>query len=172
MKIRNLVLYGLNTAIVFVSCYFLNVQLPISVNGGLIHLGNIALFTIAMLFGRKQGAVAGAFGMALFDLASPWAIWAPGTFVIRGIMGYLIGYFYERREKNKVLFTVFAIVIPSIEMIAGYYLYEVLIYGNWVQAATSIPGDIIQLVIGYAAAIPLYMTLSKISVFKRGYHEK
>lgn len=41
-------------------------------SGGLIHLGNVPLFVAAMLFGRKTGAIAGAFGMGLFDLMSGW----------------------------------------------------------------------------------------------------
>jgi undecaprenyl-diphosphatase UppP len=49
------------------------------------------LFTAAIVFGPRKGAVSGAFGMALFDALSEYAAWAPFTFVVRGIMGYIIG---------------------------------------------------------------------------------
>lgn len=71
---------------------FINVRLPFMGSGGLIHLGNVPLFIAAMMYGRKTGAVAGAFGMGLFDLISGWTAWAPFTFVIVGTMGYVIGF--------------------------------------------------------------------------------
>ena len=49
------------------------------------------LFIVAIVFGKEKGAIAGAVGMAIFDLSSGWALWAPFTFVVRGIMGYMIG---------------------------------------------------------------------------------
>ena len=82
---------GLSIALVFLATGFVNIRLPIAANGGLIHLGNVPLFLTAIIFGRKTGAAAGAFGMALFDLFSGWALWAPFTFVIVGIMGYTVG---------------------------------------------------------------------------------
>ncbi len=168
-RTRNLILDAISIAIVFVSCYFINIQLPISVNGGLIHLGNIALFTIAMLWGARRGAIAGSFGMALFDLAAGFPIWAPGTFIIRAISGYALGYIYEERAESnrKFFFTIVGIIVPSILMISGYYLYESIIFGNWIQPFTSIPGDIIQSIIGYAVAIPLYESLKNVSAFQR-----
>ncbi len=29
--------------------------------------------------------------MSLFDLISGWTLWAPFTFIVRGVMGYLLG---------------------------------------------------------------------------------
>jgi len=41
---------------------FLNLRLPIAANGGLVHLGNVPLFVIAILYGRRFGALAGEIG--------------------------------------------------------------------------------------------------------------
>lgn len=166
---KDLAISAMSISIVFVSCFFVNIKLPISVNGGLIHLGNIALFTVAMLLGARHGMIAGSFGMALFDIAAGLAPWAPGTFIIRGISGYALGYIYEKRlnSKHKLYYTVLAVIIPSLFMIFGYYLYESIIYGNWIVPLTSIYGDIVQSIIGYAVAIPLYETLSRISIFNK-----
>ena len=65
-------------------------------NGGLIHLGNVPLFIAAFVYGKKTGAIAGAFGMGLFDLLSGWALWAPFTFIIVGAMGFLAGLISKR----------------------------------------------------------------------------
>ncbi|MBN2898558.1 MAG: ECF transporter S component [Clostridia bacterium] len=158
-KTRELVLCGLLTALVFVSTRFINIRLPISVNGGLIHMGNTMLFMIAIIFGKKRGAIAGAFGMGLFDILSGWLLWAPFTFVIRGAMGYIVGYAAEKHAN--LLYTVLAIIVSGFVMIGGYYVTEGLLYGNWIAPATSIPGNVIQLVIGGALGVPFAEALKK-----------
>ena len=74
-------------ALVFLSTFFLNIKLPISVNGGLVHLGTGMLFIASILFGPKKGALAGAIGMGLFDIVGGWLLWAPITIVARGLQG-------------------------------------------------------------------------------------
>ena len=83
-SVHTLVINGLAIALVFASTMFINIRLPFAPNGGLIHLGNVPLFIFAILFGRKTGFAAGAFGMGLFDLISGWTAWAPFTFLICG----------------------------------------------------------------------------------------
>src|ERR687884_260801 len=89
-KTRAIVINALFIALTFVATMFINVRLPIMGNGGLIHLGNVPLFIAALVYGKKTGALAGAFGMGLFDLISGWTVWAPFTFIIVGAMGYLV----------------------------------------------------------------------------------
>lgn len=67
---------------------------------GLVHLGSAMLFIISILFGPKKGAMAGAFGMALFDILSGWTLWAPFTFITRGLQGYIVGKIATMNGKN------------------------------------------------------------------------
>ena len=69
-------------ALTYVFTAFINIRLPITANGGLIHLGNVPLFICAIIFGKKSGAIAGGVGMGLFDLLSGWTAWAPFTLII------------------------------------------------------------------------------------------
>lgn len=165
-KTKDLTISSLLIALVFIATKFINFRLPISVNGGLVHLGNTMLFTIAIVFGKKKGAIAGAFGMGIFDLVSGWLIWAPFTFIIRGVMGYIIGSIaYSNYNKGeKLLWNIFAIIVSGIWMILGYYLAEVLIYGNYFSPLTSIPGNIIQIVLGIIIGIPLSEALIKLKI--------
>lgn len=147
-------------ALTYVATAFINVRLPIQANGGLIHLGNTALFVAAVLFGKKTGAIAGGVGMALFDLTSGWTAWAPFTFVIVGLMGFVVGLITEKHKKTGwiVLGMAAALVIK----IAGYYAAEGILYGNWLAPVTSIPGNIIQVVAGGVIALPLILALKQI----------
>ena len=89
--VKNICYNGVLIALVLLATMFINIRLPISINGGLVHFGNVPLVVAAISFGKKKGAVAGAFGMGLFDVLCGWILWAPFTFIIRGIMGYVIG---------------------------------------------------------------------------------
>lgn len=146
---KDIVIAGLSIALVFAAT-FINIHLPIG-QGGLIHLGNVPLFLVAIIFGKKIGALAGAFGMGLFDLMGGWSPWAPATFIIVGCMGYVVGAIAE--NKDNITGYVIAIVVACAIKVAGYYVAEALIYGNWVQPVMSIPGNLVQ--IGVAALIVL-----------------
>jgi uncharacterized membrane protein len=154
-KTKILVFNALFIALVFVATMFINIRLPLMGNGGLIHLGNVPLFIAAFVFGKKTGAIAGAFGMALFDIVSGWTAWAPFTFVVVGLMGYLAGLIAEKLPGKKVFVYSFAVVVALIIKVVGYYFSEVLLFGNWVQPFGSVPGNIMQIVIAGIIVVPL-----------------
>ena len=161
---KDLVISSLLIALVFVSTKFINIRLPISINGGLIHLGNVMLFISAIVFGKNKGAIAGAFGMGLFDILSGWILWAPFTFVIRGVMGYIIGHIASKRSGKSSIYNSIGILVASIWMIFGYYITEVILYGNLLTPMTSIPGNITQLAIGAIISIPASAALIKAGI--------
>lgn len=149
-QIRTLTVNGISIALVFIATAFINIRLPVAANGGLIHLGNVPLFLAAAIFGRKTGVICGAFGMALFDLMSGWALWAPFTFIIVGLMGYTVGRVTENKDCSIFRYLIAALLALIIKII-GYYIAEALIYGNWTAPAASIPGNVIQ--VGFAAVV-------------------
>ncbi len=155
---KELVITGLSIALVFVATTCINIRLPIG-QGGLIHLGNVPLFLVAIVFGKKIGALAGAFGMGLFDLMGGWTPWAPATFLIVGLMGYLVGVIAD--QKDDFVGYVLAIAVACAVKVAGYYIAEALIYGNWVQPVLSIPGNLIQIGVAAVVVLPVAGVLKK-----------
>ncbi|MEW9124394.1 MAG: ECF transporter S component [Thermotaleaceae bacterium] len=166
-KTKDLVVTSLLIALVFIATKFINLRLPISINGGLIHLGNTMLFTAALVFGKKKGAAAGAVGMGLFDVVSGWMLWAPFTFIIRGIMGYMIGSiaYAKGRNGNHMLWNLIAIFFSGLWMIGGYYITEGVLYGNWIAPVTSIPGNVLQILMGILLGLPLAAALKRTKLF-------
>ena len=153
-KTYELVIDALFIALTYVATWLINIRLPFVGSGGLIHLGNVPLFVAAMLYGKKTGALAGAFGMGLFDLMSGWTAWAPFTFVIVGAMGYAIGSISEKKPFSRMIFNdIFAIIVAIVIKIVGYYVAEGILFGNWITPLGSIPGNIIQ--VGVAGLIVL-----------------
>ncbi|MEQ2525162.1 ECF transporter S component [Robertmurraya yapensis] len=158
-KTKELVITALFIALTFVATMFINIRLPLMGNGGLVHLGNLPLFLAAFMFGKRTGMIAGAFGMALFDLISGWTLWAPFTFVIVGAMGYVAGLIAEKVPGKKVLVYSLAIIAAVVIKIVGYYFTEVILYGNWVLPLGSIPGNIMQVVLAGIVVVPLVARL-------------
>jgi uncharacterized membrane protein len=167
-KTFDLILTAMLIALVFLST-FLNIKLPIAANGGLVHLGTAMLFIAAILFGPKKAALAGAIGMALFDLAGGWALWAPITFVSRALQGFIVGKiaWSNGRNGNSLAFNLIGTIVSMPVMIAVYYIGEVILYGNWVAPVASIPGDVVQNVLGVIVALPVSAALKKVPYFNR-----
>src|SRR4051794_10636448 len=160
-KTKTIVINALFIALTLVATMFINIRLPIMGNGGLIHLGNVPLFIAALVYGKKTGAITGAFGMGFFDLISGWALWAPFTFIIVGAMGFLVGLISEKVPGKRVLVNTLAIATALIIKVVGYYFAEVILYGNWIQPIGSIPGNILQVVIAGIIVVPLVGRLRK-----------
>lgn len=167
-KTFNLILTSMLIALVFVATLLLNIKLPITANGGLVHLGTAMLFIASILFGPKKAAIAGAVGMGLFDLVAGWTLWAPFTIVARGLQGYIVGKiaWSNGRNGSSIAFNILATISSIPVMLAVYYLCEGILYNNWIAPMASIPGNIVQNVVGILVAIPVAIALKKISYFK------
>lgn len=163
----DLILSSMAIALVFVATLLLNIRLPIAANGGLVHLGTAMLFIIAILFGPKKGLIAGAVGMGLFDLVSGWTLWAPITILARGLQGYMVGRIAWSGNRNggSTTFNIIASAVSIPFMIAIYYVGEAIIFSSWIIPAASIPGNIVQNVVGLIIAIPVAVALKKTPFF-------
>jgi uncharacterized membrane protein len=167
-KTMDLIITAMLIALVFLSTFFLNIKLPIAANGGLVHLGTAMLFIASFLFGPKKAALAGAIGMGLFDIVGGWALWAPITIVARGLQGYIVGKIAWSKGRNgtSIAFNVIATIVSIPFMIAVYYIGEGILYGNWIAPLASIPGDLVQNILGIIVAVPVCVALKKVPYFK------
>lgn len=164
----DLIITAMLIALVFLSTFFLNIKLPIAANGGLVHLGTAMLFIASILFGPKKAALAGAIGMGLFDIVGGWTLWAPITIVARGLQGYIVGKIAWSKGRNgtSIAFNVIATIVSIPFMIAVYYIGEGILYGNWIAPLASIPGDLVQNILGIIVAVPVCVALKKVPYFK------
>ena len=161
-KTNNISMTAMFVALVMAATY-MGFSTPGSM-GGYVHFGTLVMFAIAIKYGKYYGAMAGGIGMTLFDLFSPWIAWAPGTFVVRITMGYVVGLIASIEAtdnlegniftKNKTMIrNIVAITAGAAIMIPGYYLYQGLMLstangGGFDLALTSIPGNLTQILLG------------------------
>jgi uncharacterized membrane protein len=159
-QLKTILLMTVMATIVFAMTY-VNIYIPVLTGqGGLIHLGTLAMFLIAAKYGKYYGAFAGALGMTLFDLLSIWSIWAPGTLVVRLIAGYVMGLLAESKEGQGRSLTknIFALLGGGGVIIVGYWIFEGAFLGfGLIPALSSVPGNVLQIVI---AGLGLWMMKS------------
>lgn len=138
--------------------------IPIPATSGYFNLGETLIYVAALLFGPLVGAVAGA-GASIAD-ALVAAQYAPGTFTIKAIEGFIVGFLTKKlnkKIKNLTVSASIAIVIGGFEMVAGYFIYETLALGYPVAlAGAEVPFNIAQMVIGLIIAVPIMHAVLRI----------
>ncbi|HOJ11675.1 MAG TPA: ECF transporter S component [Clostridiales bacterium] len=149
---KKIVLNGVMAALVFLATFF--TRIPGPVPPGYINFGDAVIMITAILLGKSSGFIAGAFGSALADVAAPGGLlFAPITFIVKGIEGYVIGAIARSRttdekhangaaiqasevsedsHKNKSpgyyeVRKVIAVIAGALIMVAGYFIAELSI---------------------------------------------
>lgn len=159
-----------------VGATYIGIPSPFSF-GGYMHIGTLVSFAIALKYGKKTGMLAGGIGATLFDLFSAYAIWWPGTLVTRLVMGYVVGWISKdvSGQGKNMTKNIIAMVVGGVVLIIGYFFYQAVFLGfmpgadessiGFYQASLSIPGNMIQIVIGLFAVL-LLQYLPETDVFE------
>lgn len=117
-NVKKIAYTGLMTALVLLATSFIKVPVPFT--SGYIHLGDSMIFLSGVILGPLYGAFAAGVGSALADLLSPYANWALPTFIIKSLMGFIVGYAVLNKDKKKAIFTlggIFTIIWAAFNLI-------------------------------------------------------
>jgi uncharacterized membrane protein len=117
LNVEKLIMTGLLTALITVTTIV--IPIPIPFTNGYVHPGDSMIFMSVLLLGRKRGALAAGFGSAFADVVLGFFIWAPFTFVIKGLMAFIVGFIIEKcAEKHR------NIVIACISVTTLWLLFD------------------------------------------------
>jgi len=152
---RLIALAGVMTAVVFVATRLIQVPIP----GGYVHLGDIAIYVAAFLFGPLIGAIAGAFGPMLADLSSGFANYAPGTFVIHGLQGLVAGLIGWRAGLWRMAL---AGLVGGMILVGGYFIYDFFVLRLGMGTAIAdVWFNLGQATTGAVIAIPVVLAIRR-----------
>ncbi len=161
---KKLIFAALFAALTCVATMIIKIPTPL---GGYIHAGDAVVVLAAFLLGPVWGALAAGLGSALADLISGYALYVPGTFVIKALVALVAGWLLTRKMvKNQFAKALIAGIVGEIVMVGGYLLYEAVFLGFGVAAAANIPMNAIQGAFGAVAGAALFVALSKTNYFK------
>lgn len=127
---------------------------------GYVNFGDIMIFVTAILLGKKTGFLAGAFGSALADILGGYMIYAPGTFLIKGLEGLICALLLWKSYNNRVNTSslIIAPISAGIWMVLGYFIYDFVLFGIG-TALPDIITNLIQAGVSAAAAIPIVLAI-------------
>lgn len=152
---RDVVEVGLMAALMYIST---NINVPFTVGGtkSMIHLGTVMLFLSVLILKKNKAALSAAIGLSLYDALSPYLIFAPFTFVIKGGMAYIAGAIAFRKgyTGNNVLNNIIAFAAGGIFNILGYFVADTIIYHSAIIALGHVTSSVITTLIGIIIAIP------------------
>ncbi len=130
--------------------------------GGHINFGDTVIIVSALIFGAARGAITGGIGSALADLIGGHNIFIPGTLIIKALEGWVVGTIESKFNTKKTVFIrVAAAGAGAAVMVAGYFIYEIIVFNIGVALSVLIPNTI-QGIVCVAASVFLYPVLAKI----------
>ncbi len=160
-KIRTISLAAMFAALCCVAT--LVIQIPSPMNG-YVNLGDCFVLLGAVYLGPVWGFLAGGVGSMFADIISGYAHYAPGTFLIKGLMALAFVLIYRTLGKKipDIASYLIAAVVGEVIMVTGYFGYASLILGKGLAAAASIPGNLMQGVFGVVSSLILVKVLSRV----------
>ena len=144
-------------ALVCVTTMF--IQVPIPATSGYFNIGDAMIMVAALTGGPIVGAFAGGIGASLADLLGGWYVWVIPTLVIKGTEGFLSGWILKRGKQN-IQNVVLAWIIGGLEMVFGYFLVQVYLYGL-TAAVGELTFNFVQMAIAGIVGIPLSQALKR-----------
>ena len=155
-KIRLMCIAGVFTAIVFVFTAYLHIPS----HTGYTHVGDGFIYLAACMLPLPYAMFVGAGGALLADCLTGYAIWAPGSIIIKTVAVL----FFSRKSARIISIRNLLALIPAWAVcIGGYYLYEALITGNFVAPLSGIPGYITQSVLSSILFVVAGLAMDKLN---------
>lgn len=156
-KIKFMSLAGIFSAIVFVFTAYLHIPS----HTGYTHVGDGFIYLAACLLPLPYAMFVGAAGALLADCLTGFAIWAPGSVIIKTVTVL----FFSRKSKNIISGRNILALFPAwVLCIGGYYLYEVVITGTFAAPLAGIPGYITQSALSTTVFIIAGIAMDKLNV--------
>lgn len=165
MKIstRRLVAGALMAALCCVATAF--PKIPVGL--GYVHAGDMMVFICAFLPGGWIGMIAAGLGSALADLIAGYPDFIIPTFIIKALMAAAV-ILIANKHKPLGFRTFIGMLVGSIIMIGGYFLYELLRLGLAETAFLSaILGNVLQAGFGIVAAYIILAALDKTKLLSK-----
>ena len=156
-RIKLMCLAGVFTAVVFVFTAYLHIPS----HTGYTHVGDGFIYLAACLLPLPYAMFVGAGGALLADCLTGFAIWAPGSVIIKTVAVL----FFSRKSVKIITWRNMLALIPAWALcIGGYYLYETLITGNFVSPLAGIPGYITQSLLSSILFVAVGLAMDKLNI--------
>lgn len=162
-KIQKIVITSMLAALCCVATMIIKIPSPLK---GYLNLGDCIVLIAGWLLSPAYGFLAAGIGSALADVFSGYLIYAPATFMIKGIMA-IIAHCIFKGMHNKLGNTAPRIIggaLAEIEMVLGYFIFEGFMYG-FAPSVVNIPANGVQGIAGLIIGLILVKIFEKSKMF-------
>lgn len=158
-KTKKLVIAALMTALACVATMIIKIPSPLK---GYINLGDCIVLTAGWLLSPVYGFLAAGLGSALADIFSGYVLYAPATFVIKGLMAIIAfwGFRLLHKKLGNLPSRIISGIAAEIVMVLGYFVFEGFLYG-FAPSVVNIPPNSVQGVAGLILGIVLIKIFEK-----------
>ena len=161
---QKIVIAALLAALTCITTMVIEIPSPLK---GYLNLGDCLVLFTGWMISPLYGFLAAGLGSALADLFSGYVMYAPVTFVIKGVMAVVA--FYGYKLLHKKIGTLSSRIITGIAaeaiMILGYFVFEGFLYG-FVPAIANIPANGMQGTVGLVLGCILTQMLEKTNLLQ------
>lgn len=165
-KIKTIVISAMLASLTCVATMIIKIPTPLH---GYANLGDCIVLLSAFLLPVSYGFCAAAIGSALADVLSGYAMYAPATFFIKGLMvivAYFINKQFTKKDKKRFLGKIISGFVAEIVMVAGYFVFEGFLYG-FEASLVNIPANAIQGIVGLIMGVLLINVFEKNKIFTK-----
>ena len=161
-KTQKIVLSSLLAALVCVATMLIKVPSPLK---GYVNLGDCVVLLSGWILSPVYAFLTAGIGSALADIFAGYIVYAPATFLIKGLMALICALAVKFIKKKPLAVQIASGVIAEIVMVAGYYIFEGFMYG-FVASAVNIPANAVQGVFGIVLGVILVKIFEKSDIVK------
>ena len=163
-KIQRLVMSAMLAALICVATLVIQIPSPL---GGYINLGDAVIIFASAVLSPLYAFFAAAIGSMLADVFSGFMLYAPATFLVKGLMALVSCAVFKVLKDKMGKFTARIIggILSEILMVSGYYVFEGFIYG-FGASLMNIPPNLVQGGAGLVLGLALIKLFEKTRLFK------
>jgi len=143
---KRIVTASMLAALVCVATMIIKIPSPLK---GYLNLGDCIVLLAGWSLSPLYGFLAAGIGSALADIFSGYIVYAPATFVIKGLMAIIAYFGFQLLHKRlgNFISRILSGSISEIIMVLGYFIFEGFLYG-FVPSLVNIPANAVQGVTG------------------------
>ena len=155
---------SLIAALVCVATMIIKIPSPLK---GYMNLGDCVVLLAGWILPVQYGFLAAGIGSGLADILSGYVVYAPATFLIKGLMALVAysGYKLLSKKLGSLSSRLISGAVSEILMVLGYLVFEGILYG-FGPSLVNIPANAVQGVAGLILGTLLVSVFEKNKILK------
>lgn len=156
---KKIVMAAMFAALCCVATMIIKIPSPLK---GYLNIGDCVVLLSGFMLSPAYGFLAAGIGSALADIFSGYVMYAPATFIIKGLMALAAYFIFKKTSKRlkNAQSRIIAGIAAELVMILGYFVFEGFMYG-FAPSAVNIPANAIQGTLGLILGVLLAKIFEK-----------